>query len=84
MARALGACNLCSRVHRSYIPDPKRPLDKPFLMPIESTITIPGRGCVVTGAVEQGVLKVGDDVEVVGLVRQPLLLLSSVLKLSAL
>lgn len=42
-------------------------------MPIESTITIPGRGCVVTGAVEQGVLKVGDDVEVVGLVWKSLL-----------
>ncbi len=55
----------------TYIPLPSRPLDKPFLMPIESVITIPGRGCVVTGAVEQGVIKVGDDVEVVGLSTAP-------------
>jgi elongation factor Tu len=51
----------------SYIPVPVRELDKPFLMPIEDVFTISGRGTVVTGKVEQGVVKVGDDVEIVGL-----------------
>jgi elongation factor Tu len=51
----------------SYIPEPERALDKPFLMPIEDVFTIQGRGTVVTGKVEQGIVKVSDDVEIVGL-----------------
>jgi len=51
----------------SYIPEPERALDKPFLMPIEDVFTISGRGTVVTGKVEQGVVKVSDEVEIVGL-----------------
>ncbi len=51
----------------SYIPQPTRPKDKPFLMPIEDVFSISGRGTVVTGRVEQGVVKVGDEVEIVGL-----------------
>jgi len=51
----------------SYIPVPARELGEPFLMPIENVLTIPGRGTVVTGAVERGTLSVGDPVEVVGL-----------------
>ena len=50
-----------------YIPQPVRPLDKPFLMPVEDVFSISGRGTVVTGRVEQGVIKVGDEVEIVGL-----------------
>lgn len=50
-----------------YIPEPTRPVDKPFLMPIEDVFTIQGRGTVVTGRVERGVLKVNDEVEIVGL-----------------
>jgi elongation factor Tu len=51
----------------SFIPEPKRVLDKPFLMPIEDVFSITGRGTVVTGRVEQGVVKVGDEVEIVGI-----------------
>jgi elongation factor Tu len=51
----------------SYIPEPQRDVDKPFLMPIEDVFTITGRGTVVTGKVEQGVVKVGDTVEIVGI-----------------
>jgi elongation factor Tu len=51
----------------TYIPMPERALDKPFLMPIEDVFTIQGRGTVVTGKVEQGIVKVGDEVEIVGL-----------------
>ncbi|TSC54531.1 MAG: elongation factor Tu [Microgenomates group bacterium LiPW_31] len=50
-----------------YIPTPERPLDKPFLMPIEDVFSIKGRGTVVTGRVERGVVKVNEDVEIVGL-----------------
>jgi len=50
-----------------YIPEPERPVDKPFLMPIEDVMSITGRGTVVTGKVEQGQVKVGEDVEIVGL-----------------
>ncbi len=50
-----------------YIPDPVRDLDKPFLMPIEDVFSISGRGTVVTGRIESGVVKVGDEVEIVGL-----------------
>jgi elongation factor Tu len=51
----------------SYIPEPERSTDKPFLMSIEDVMSITGRGTVVTGKVEQGVVKVGDEVEIVGL-----------------
>ena len=51
----------------SYIPQPERPKDKPFLMPIEDVFSISGRGTVVTGRVERGVLKVGEEIEIVGL-----------------
>jgi len=50
-----------------YIPTPERPVDKPFLMPVEDVFGIKGRGTVVTGRVERGVLKVGEEVEIVGL-----------------
>ena len=51
----------------SYIPEPERELDKPFLMPIEDIFSIEGRGTVVTGRVERGVIKVGEEVEIVGI-----------------
>ncbi|MCW8307045.1 elongation factor Tu [Acidiphilium sp. PA] len=51
----------------SYIPQPERPIDKPFLMPVEDVFSISGRGTVVTGRVERGIVKVGDEVEIVGL-----------------
>ena len=51
----------------NYIPQPDRPKDKPFLMPIEDVFSISGRGTVVTGRVERGVLKVGDEIEIVGI-----------------
>jgi elongation factor Tu len=51
----------------AHIPEPKRALDKPFLMPIEDVFSITGRGTVVTGRVEQGVVKVGEEVEIVGI-----------------
>ena len=51
----------------SYIPDPQRDTDKPFLMPVEDVFTITGRGTVATGRVERGVLRMGDKVEIVGL-----------------
>jgi elongation factor Tu len=50
-----------------YIPEPERDIDKPFLMSVEDVMTISGRGTVVTGRVETGLVKVGDDVEIVGL-----------------
>jgi elongation factor Tu len=51
----------------SYIPQPERPKDQPFLMPIEDVFSISGRGTVVTGRVERGVIKVGEEVEIVGI-----------------
>jgi elongation factor Tu len=51
----------------TYFPEPVRPVDKPFLMPIEDVFTIPGRGTVVTGRVERGILKIGEELEIVGL-----------------
>jgi len=51
----------------SYIPQPDRPKDKPFLMPIEDVFSISGRGTVVTGRVESGIVKVGDEIEIVGI-----------------
>ena len=51
----------------SYIPEPERDLDKPFMMPVEDVFTITGRGTVVTGRIERGVLKVNEEVEIVGI-----------------
>ena len=51
----------------AYIPQPERPIDKPFLMPIEDVFSISGRGTVVTGRVERGVVKVGETVEIIGI-----------------
>jgi elongation factor Tu len=51
----------------SYIAEPQRPLDKPFLMPIEDVFSISGRGTVVTGRIEQGIVKTGDEIEIVGI-----------------
>src|SRR5688572_2949442 len=50
-----------------YIPEPQRVVDKPFLMPIEDVFSISGRGTVVTGRIERGVIKVGEEVEIVGI-----------------
>jgi elongation factor Tu len=66
-------CQWCSGVWQlmdavdTYIPEPVRDIDKPFLMPVEDVFSISGRGTVVTGRVERGVIKVGDEVEVVGI-----------------
>ena len=51
----------------SYIPEPERTLDKPFLMPVEDVFSISGRGTVATGRVERGIIKVGDEIEIVGI-----------------
>ncbi|MFT6703079.1 MAG: elongation factor Tu, partial [Pseudomonadales bacterium] len=51
----------------NYIPEPKRDVDKPFILPIEDVFSISGRGTVVTGRVEQGIVKVGEEVEIVGI-----------------
>jgi len=51
----------------SYIPQPKRDVDKPYLMPIEDVFSIAGRGTVVTGRIERGIVKVGDEIEIVGI-----------------
>jgi len=51
----------------SFIPEPKRPVDQPFLMPIEDVFSISGRGTVVTGRIERGILKVNEEIEIVGL-----------------
>jgi elongation factor Tu len=51
----------------TYIPQPDRPKDKPFLMPIEDVFSISGRGTVVTGRIERGVVKVGEEIEIVGI-----------------
>ena len=55
----------------TYIPEPERAVDKPFLMPVEDVFSISGRGTVATGRVERGILKVSDEVEVVGLTEVP-------------
>jgi elongation factor Tu len=66
-------CKWCSGIWRlmdavdTFIPEPVREVDKPFLMPIEDVFSISGRGTVVTGRVERGVIRVGDEVEVVGI-----------------
>jgi elongation factor Tu len=51
----------------SYIPQPERPIDLPFLMPVEDVFSISGRGTVVTGRIERGIVKVGDEIEIVGI-----------------
>jgi elongation factor Tu len=51
----------------SFVPEPKREIDKPFLMPVEDVFTISGRGTVVTGRVERGIIKVGEEVEIIGI-----------------
>ncbi len=66
-------CQWCGQILKlmdtldSYIPEPKRDVDKPFLMPVEDVFSISGRGTVVTGRVERGIVKVGDEIEIVGL-----------------
>ena len=55
----------------SYIPTPARATDQPFLMPVEDVFSITGRGTVATGRVERGIIKVSDEVEIVGLADQP-------------
>lgn len=55
----------------SYIPTPERPIDKPFIMPVEDVFSITGRGTVATGRVEKGTIKVGEEVEIVGLMEAP-------------
>jgi elongation factor Tu len=66
-------CQWCGRILElcdavdSYIPVPERPIDKPFLMPVEDVFTITGRGTVGTGRCERGVVRVGDEVEIVGM-----------------
>ena len=50
-----------------YIPQPERPKDQDFLMPIEDVFSISGRGTVVTGRVERGIIRVGDEIEIVGI-----------------
>ena len=62
--------DLCDAVDE-YIPLPERPVDKPFLMPVEDIFTITGRGTVATGRVERGIIKTGEEVELVGLVEKP-------------
>jgi elongation factor Tu len=54
---------------RRYIPQPERPIDQPFLMPVEDVFSISGRGTVVTGRVERGIVKVGEEIEIVGMKR---------------
>ena len=51
----------------TFIPQPDRPKDKPFLMPVEDVFSISGRGTVVTGRIESGVIKVGEEIEIVGI-----------------
>ena len=55
----------------SYIPTPERATDKPFIMPVEDVFSITGRGTVATGRVEKGMIKVGEEVEIVGLMDAP-------------
>jgi elongation factor Tu len=63
---AAGVLELMNQVD-SFVPEPERDLDKPFLMPIEDVFSITGRGTVVTGKVEQGVIHTGDEIEIVGI-----------------
>ena len=59
IAALMAACD-------SFIPEPKRDIDKPFLMPVEDVFTISGRGTVVTGRIERGIIKVGEEIEIIG------------------
>jgi elongation factor Tu len=67
------SCSECSSIYQlmeavdSYIPEPDRVIDKPFLMPVEDVFSISGRGTVATGRVDRGIIKVGDEVEIVGI-----------------
>ena len=54
----------------TYIPEPEREIDKPFLMAVEDVFSITGRGTVVTGRIERGIVKVGEEVEIVGFGRR--------------
>ncbi len=65
----IGAASIAALMEAvdEYIPQPQRPVDQPFLMPIEDVFSISGRGTVVTGRVERGVIKVGEEVEIVGI-----------------
>jgi elongation factor Tu len=63
----LKAIELLMKTVDEYIPDPVRPIDKPFLMPVEDVFTISGRGTVVTGRVERGIAKVNEEMEIVGI-----------------
>lgn len=70
-------CKWCGQIWKlmdavdSYIPQPERPVDKPFLLPVEDVFTITGRGTVATGRVERGIVKTGEEVEMVGLMEKP-------------
>ncbi|QGG49187.1 elongation factor Tu [Heliorestis convoluta] len=70
------SCEWCGKIWAlmdqvdSYIPTPERDIDKPFLMPVEDVFTITGRGTVATGRVERGIVKVGDEIEIVGLAEE--------------
>ena len=70
-------CQWCGKIWNlmdavdSYVPTPERATDKPFLMPVEDVFTITGRGTVATGRVERGMVKVADEVEIVGLMEKP-------------
>jgi elongation factor Tu len=70
-------CQWCGKILElmdqvdNYIPTPQRDIDKPFLMPVEDVFSITGRGTVATGRVERGTVKVGDEVEIVGLAERP-------------
>ncbi len=63
----LGAIDKLLEALDSYFPVPERDIDKPFLMPVEGFFSIEGRGTVATGRIERGVIKVGEEVEIVGL-----------------
>ena len=63
----VGSVNELLSTLDEYIPEPERPVDQPFLMPIEDVFTIQGRGTVVTGRVDRGIVKVGQEVEIVGI-----------------
>ncbi len=68
---ALDECRKLMDTVDESIPLPERPIDQPFLMPIEDVFSIEGRGTVVTGRIDRGVIKVGDDVDVLGMGRKP-------------
>ena len=71
-------CEWCGRIIEltkaldEYLPEPERDIDKPFLMPVEDVFTITGRGTVATGRVERGIIKVGEEVEIVGMRDKPM------------